>query len=104
MPDVPWRASAGGLTLVVRLTPKGGRDAIDGLETMSDGRPVLKARVRAAPEDGKANAALVELIAKSLKLPRSAVTVAAGHTSRMKTVEISGDPAPLSERLAALCA
>lgn len=103
MSEVPWRASAGGLTLVVRLTPKGGRDAIDGIEAMSDGRPVLKARVRAAPEDGKANAALVELIAKALKLPRSAVTVAAGHTSRVKTIEISGDPASLAERLVALC-
>ncbi len=103
MPDVPWRATAAGLTLVVRLTPKGGRDAIDGIEAMSDGKPVLKARVRAAPEDGKANAALVELLAKSLRAPRSAVTVAAGHTSRVKTVEIAGDSDALSGALAALC-
>ena len=100
MAGVPWRASAGGLTLVVRLTPKGGRDAIDGVETMSDGKSVLKARVRAAPEDGKANAALVELLAKSLRLPRSAVTVAAGHTSRVKTLDIEGEAAVLAEALA----
>lgn len=103
MADFPWRASPGGLTLVARLTPKGGRDAIDGVETMSDGRLVLKVRVRAVPEDGKANAALVELIARSLRVPRSAVTVAAGNTSRLKTLEISGDATSLAQALTALC-
>ncbi|HMN71166.1 MAG TPA: DUF167 family protein [Rhodoblastus sp.] len=100
MADVPWRATADGLTLVVRLTPRGGHDAIDGVETMSDGKSVLKARVRAVPEDGKANAALTELIAKALRVPRSAVVLAAGHTSRVKTLEISGDGAELAAALA----
>ena len=100
MAGLPWRATADGLSLVVRLTPKGGRDAIDGVETMSDGKAVLKARVRAVPEDGKANAALVELIAKALRVPRSAVTVAAGQTSRVKTLEIAGDAAELATALA----
>ncbi|HRY02250.1 MAG TPA: DUF167 family protein [Beijerinckiaceae bacterium] len=100
MSGLPWRATADGLSLVVRLTPKGGRDAIDGLETMSDGKAVLKARVRAVPEDGKANAALVELLAKALRVPRSAVSVATGQTSRVKTLEISGDPDALAEALA----
>ncbi|MCB1533982.1 MAG: DUF167 domain-containing protein [Rhodoblastus sp.] len=100
MAGLPWRATADGLSLVVRLTPKGGRDAIDGVETMSDGKAVLKARVRAVPEDGKANAALVEMLAKALRISRSAVTVAAGQTSRVKTLEISGDPAALAEALA----
>ncbi|HPG03906.1 MAG: DUF167 domain-containing protein [Methylobacteriaceae bacterium] len=100
MSGLPWRATADGLSLVVRLTPKGGRDAIDGLETMSDGKAVLKARVRAVPEDGKANAALVELLAKALRVPRSAVSVATGQTSRVKMLEISGDPDALAEALA----
>ncbi|MCB1540362.1 MAG: DUF167 domain-containing protein [Rhodoblastus sp.] len=100
MAELPWRARADGVTLVVRLTPKGGRDAIDGVEMMSDGKAVLKARVRAVPEDGKANAALVELIAKALRVPRSAVTVAAGQTSRVKTLEIAGDAAELATALA----
>ena len=100
MSGLPWRATADGLALVVRLTPKGGRDAIDGVETMSDGKAVLKARVRAVPEDGKANAALVEMLAKALRISRSAVTVAAGQTSRVKTLEIAGDPAALAEALA----
>lgn len=102
MADAPWRATAGGLMLVVRLTPKGGRDAIDGVETMSDGRPVLKARVRAAPEDGKANAALVEFLAKALRVPRSAVTLASGQTSRIKILEIVGEADALGKALAAL--
>ena len=50
----PFTVGAEGLTLHVRLTPKGGRDAIDGIETLSDGKAVLKARVRAVPEDGEA--------------------------------------------------
>ena len=102
MAEVPWRATEGGLTLVVRLTPKGGRDAIDGVETMSDGRPVLKARVRAAPEDGKANAGLIEFLAKALRVPKSAVTLASGQTSRVKSLEIAGDFVALSAALARL--
>ena len=50
----------------MRLTPKGGRDAIDGIEQLADGRAVLKVRVRAAASEGEANAALVKLVAKAL--------------------------------------
>ena len=60
----PWSVVPGGIMLTVRLTPKGGRDAIDGIETMADGSAVLKVRVRAAPTDGEANAALIKLMAK----------------------------------------
>jgi uncharacterized protein YggU (UPF0235/DUF167 family) len=100
----PWTASAEGLRLSVRLTPRGGRDAIDGVEILSDGRPVLKARVRAAPSEGEANAALLALIARTLDLPRSAVTLAAGASARLKTVAIAGDPAGLGARLEAIAA
>ena len=54
----PWIVAADGLLVCVRLTPKGGRDAIDGIEQLADGRMVLKVRVRAAPSEGEANAAL----------------------------------------------
>ncbi|OYW68126.1 MAG: hypothetical protein B7Z40_04285 [Bosea sp. 12-68-7] len=99
---MPWTATADGLRLSVRLTPRGGRDAIDGIEILSDGRPVLQARVRAAPSEGEANAALLALIAHALDLPRSAVTLAAGASARLKTVAIAGDPADLGARLAAI--
>lgn len=92
----------GGVALWLQLTPKGGRDAIDGVETLSDGRAVLKARVRAAPEDGRANAALVELIARTLSAPKRAVTIRSGETSRLKKLFIAGDPAPYLDALAKL--
>jgi uncharacterized protein (TIGR00251 family) len=102
MAESPWTAESEGVTLWLRLTPKGGRDAIDGVETLADGRRVLKARVRAAPEGGRANAALVELIAKTLAVPKKAVTIRSGETSRVKKLFIAGDPAPYIDALARL--
>lgn len=86
----------------MRLTPRGGRDRIDGFASDADGRRVLKVRVAAPPVGGAANDALVRLLAKALGLPKSAVTIAAGATSRVKTVEIDGDPAALSATFEAL--
>ena len=91
MAAMPWSLTHGGITLVVRLTPKGGRDAIDGVETLADGRLALKARVRAAPAECEANAGLVRLIAKSVGVPPRNVTLVAGATSRLKRLLISGD-------------
>src|SRR5476651_2045446 len=91
----PWATVAGGVALVVRLTPKGGRDAIDGIETLADGRAVLKARVRAAPSEGEANEALCRLIAKGTNVPPRDVTLVAGATARIKRLVISGDPPKL---------
>lgn len=93
---------AGGITLSVRLTPKGGRDAIDGRERLADGRDVLKARVKAAPSDGEANAALIRLIAKALKVAPRQVSLAAGATSRLKRVRVDGDARILAAAAAAL--
>ena len=95
MSGLPYQARPDGLILHIRLTPKGGRDAIDGIETRSDGKAVLKARVRAVPEDGKANAALLKLIAKAFDLSAAHVTLEAGATSRIKTLKIAGDTAKL---------
>lgn len=96
-----WRETPSGVQVSVRLTPRGGRDALDGVETLADGRAVLKARVRAAPSEGEANAALVALVAKEFGLPRSQVTIAAGATARLKTLALQGDPAMLTARLQA---
>jgi uncharacterized protein YggU (UPF0235/DUF167 family) len=97
----PWSATPDGLSLAIRLTPRGGRDALDGVETLADGSEVLKARVRAAPSEGEANAALVELLAKLLAVPRSQVRLTAGASARLKRVAVHGDPATLLERLRA---
>ena len=87
------------LRLEVRLTPRAARDAIEGETRLSDGRVVLAARVRALPEDGAANEALMRLIAKSCGVPRSSVTLVGGATSRLKTLRIEGDPAAISAAL-----
>jgi hypothetical protein len=84
-----------GVTLKVRLTPKSSRDAIEGFEDFGD-EMVLKARVRALPEEGRANAALVKLIASWLKLPPSQVSVAQGSKSRIKHIAIEGDAGQLT--------
>ena len=76
--------------LPVKLTPGASADRIDGWDVDSDGRPVLKVRVRARPVEGEANAALILLLAKSLGVPRSAVSLARGGQSRRKMIDIDG--------------
>jgi uncharacterized protein (TIGR00251 family) len=100
----PWQVGPGGLVVSVRLTPKGGRDQVGGVDTLADGRVVLKARVRAAPVEGQANTALIGLLAKMLDVPRSKVTLVAGDISRIKRIEIAGNGAALAARLEQLLA
>jgi hypothetical protein len=95
-----YRLETDALVVTVRLTPRAARDAVDGVSTLSDGRPVAVARVRALPADGAANTALCDLLAKTLKVRKSAVTIVSGHTSRLKQARIEGDPAMLSEAIA----
>jgi len=99
-PPLPVRATADGVVLGVRLTPKSSRDEILGIETFGD-VSVLKVRVRALPEEGRANDALVKLIAKWLGVPPSTVSVAQGGKSRLKQVRIEGDAETLTARIAA---
>ncbi len=89
----PWAVVGSGVTLAVRLTPKGGRDAVDGIEQMADGRAVLKVRVAALPSQGEANDALIRLIAKAVGVSPRNVSLAAGATARIKRLTIAGDPA-----------
>ncbi len=100
----PWSASADGVVLDVRLTPRGGRDAFDGTEQLADGRHVLKARVRVAAQDGEANAALVKLVAKMLRVPARDVSLVAGATSRVKRLRIAGKGPALAAALEKICA
>ncbi len=94
----PWRAGDGHLALQIRLTPKAAVDHIDGRTLLSDGREVLALRVRAAPEAGAANDALIRLLAAALGVPRSAVIVARDHQARQKQLRIEGDPDALLDR------
>lgn len=85
----------------LRVTPNAGRDAIDGAETRDDGVTVLRLRVAAVPDKGKANAAVTALLAKTLGIPKSSVTLVSGETARFKTVLIAS---PTETVLAALSA
>jgi hypothetical protein len=100
----PYRLGADHLLLAIRLTPNGGRDVLEGAETAADGQVHLKARVTAVPEKGKANKALIALVSKALRCPKSLIEVASGDTSRQKILRIDGDPEDLAERLEALLA
>ena len=95
----PWTSTPDGLLLTVRLTPKGGRDALDGIAQLSDGRAVLKARVRAAASEGEANSALVRLIARTLAVPPTCVSLIAGETARIKRFKITGNAGALATNL-----
>lgn len=78
------------MRLAVRVTPKGGRDAVDGWASDAEGRPYLKVRVSVAPTEGAANAAVIALLAKQLKRPKAAIRIVSGETSRLKLLEIDG--------------
>jgi uncharacterized protein YggU (UPF0235/DUF167 family) len=84
-----------GLDIFVRLTPKSSTDAIESVQTAADGAAYLAVRVRAVPEKGAANAALERLLADWLDVPKRAVSVVAGSTSRLKTVRLTGDTAEI---------
>src|SRR3569833_2330513 len=97
----PWRYAAHGIMVAVRGTPRGGRDAVDGIEDLANGKSVVKVRVRVAAEGGEATRAVIELFAELLRVPKCKVRVASGVTSRVKQITIDGDPKQLGAALMA---
>ena len=95
----PFHADGRGVRVAVRLTPRAAADRILGVAHDADGAPALKVAVTAAPERGRANRALVELLAKAWKLPKSSITLVAGAADRRKLVEVTGEPAILMAKL-----
>ena len=100
----PWRYSTEGISVALRVTPRGGRDDIDGIETLANGRSVVKVRVRAIAEGGEANRAVTELLARALGVPKRSVRVLSGTTSRLKQIAVDGDPRRLGDTLRKLTA
>jgi uncharacterized protein (TIGR00251 family) len=100
----PWRYSTQGISVALRVTPRGGRDDIDGLETLANGRTVVKVRVRAIAEGGEANRAVTELMAKALGVSKRDVRLMSGSTSRLKQIAVDGDPQRLGDALRKLTA
>jgi uncharacterized protein (TIGR00251 family) len=99
-----WRYSTQGISVALRVTPRGGRDGVDGIETLANGRSVVKVRVRAIAEGGEANRAVTELLAQVLGVPKAKVRILSGMMSRLKQVAVDGDPAKLGEALRKLTA
>jgi hypothetical protein len=95
----PWRYSTEGISVALRVTPRGGRDDIDGVETLENGRTVIKVRVRAIADGGEANRAVTDLLAKALGVPKAKVRILSGTTSRLKQIAVDGDPAALGDAL-----
>lgn len=82
----------GKLRLRIRLTPNARTETIGGLQEDADGNCWLKASVRAVPENGKANKALVKLLAAELGIPKTEIGIIGGHTSRNKTLLVPATP------------
>src|SRR4030088_274476 len=100
----PSRYSNDGISVALRVTQRGGRDYMDGIETLANGRRDIKVRVRAIAEGGEANRAVTELLAKVLGVPKARVKILSGTTSRLKQVAVDGDPKVLGEALRGLTA
>jgi len=96
----PFVAGDGGVSVIVRLTPKAAEDRVGPVARDLRGQAILKAAVTAPPADGKANTALIRLLAKSWGLPKTAISLKRGAKNRIKTLFIeSADPEQLVERL-----
>ena len=95
----PFTETALGLKVAVRLTPKASRDRVEGGQAEADGGIVLKVSVTTVPEDGKANAALIKLLSKQWRVPKSDMAIIQGATDRRKVILISGDGPDLRRRL-----
>jgi len=100
--SLAWRADESGVKLFVRVTPGAKKNEISGLWKGAGGDIRLAVKVTAPPDKGKANDAVIKLLAKALDAPKSSFTVASGATSRLKTIEIVGAPEPLCARLSQL--
>ena len=101
--NTPYDVNDLGVRLAVRLTPKASRAGFRGIGTGADGALYVKAGVTAPAEGGKANRALIKLLARGLRLPPSSMRVAGGATARRKSIHIAGDPAALEKRLELFC-
>ena len=95
----PWQTTDDGLLLTIRLTPKGGRDRLEGIIEDSDGRLAIKARVSAPPVDGAANVALIKLLSKALGVSKSKIRFTSGEVARIKRLHVIGDAAELMKML-----
>lgn len=86
---------------MVHVTPRSGRDAVSGV-VKTDAGLEIRVRVSVAPEGGRANKVVCELVARSLHLPKSAVSVASGATARRKRLSIACEESQVADWVASL--
>ena len=92
------------MRVAVRLTPRGRADRVEGIVHLSDGAVVLKVSVTAPPAEGRANDALLQLLAREWGVPRRDLAIVGGLKSRSKTVRVAGETSLLVKRLGAALA
>jgi uncharacterized protein (TIGR00251 family) len=97
----PFTAVADGVRVRLKVTPRAAADRVGGLQAEADGGVALKVAVTAVAEDGRANRAVIDLLAKSWRLPKRSLTILQGAADRRKVLQVAGDPAELLPRLAA---
>ncbi len=95
----PYRQGKSGIVVALRVTPNARRDEICGVQIRDDGRSVLRVRVKAVPDKGQANKAVIALLAKSLRLPKGAFSLVSGQSARLKSVAIAGEAAQIAAGL-----
>ncbi|MBN8829055.1 MAG: DUF167 domain-containing protein [Sphingomonadales bacterium] len=94
---MPVRRDGADLLLAIRLSPRAARERIGGTFTDSAGQRWLQASVTAPPDKGKANAALIALLARLLKRPASSIFLETGDTNRLKRLRLA-DAGPQAEQ------
>jgi uncharacterized protein (TIGR00251 family) len=99
LPDDPFTLTRDGLRVAIHLSPRAKSNRLLGIAAAPDGGHALKASVTAPPQDGRANEALLQLLARTWHLPRRDLSIVAGASSRKKTVRVAGDPHELSAKL-----
>jgi uncharacterized protein (TIGR00251 family) len=87
------------IVIAIKVTPRSARPGIGGWRSGADGREELEVRVSAAPADGEANAAVIKLLSRELRIPKSAIAIVSGETSRHKRISLPIDEAELRRRL-----
>ena len=95
------RVAEGELRVAIRLSPRARTDCVVGVVPTAEGGCALKATVSAAPQDGRANEALLQLLARSWGVPRRHLSIVQGSATRNKVVAIAGDQRRLIEKITA---
>lgn len=96
---MPFRIAADGIRIRVVAHPGARHDAVEGLRAEADGGVALRVAVRAAPEGGKANEAVIRLLAREWGIPRRSLRLVSGAGDRRKSFHLSGEPKALLAHL-----